>query len=398
MCILALAGAARLLPVFFFFFFFFKKKFFSQLLATHGVDVLVFATYLTVKDMIQPASASAMKQNLLQGVLQGFAEKQKLSLIVLRALSAIPRPPEGLLGSVFKMLKLSLEGELMLLVGLGAAPACDPDVFTLLKARLEGLAANKEAATLPLTTFHAVLAFIQRRPEELTVQDEALLLEALKKAHPTAGSSSLMYPLLVASRASSVLPVAAVATKQKRLSGNLTTKVRTSTTVADLMEDLGYASAATAENLRVVLAQFPALKPTDVSRIIGMMSRTHTGLEESAMLHTFTKNSTWSARPGLKTWNINVFVDTLKEMYPKLSWQAVIQGLDHPEFQLYDNRGFGLILAVYRRATKAPFPVEALFNLWTNTSVQLSLLKLAVLCAPDTFSFYCLPPQNQLDT
>jgi hypothetical protein len=347
---------------------------------------------------MQPGSASAMKQNLLQGVLQGFVEKQKLSMIVLRALSAIARPPEGLLGSVFKMLKLSLEGEIMLLVGLGGAPAVDPDVFVLLKSRLEGLAANKETASLPLSTFHAVLAFVQRRPEELSVQDEALLLEALKKAHPTAGSSSLMYPLLVASRASSVLPVATVATNKKRLSGNLTTKLRASASVAELMEDLGYASAATAENLRVVLAQFPALKPTDVSRIVAMMSRTHTGLEESAMLHTFTKNSTWSARPGLKTWNINVFVDTIKELYTKLNWQAVIQGLDHPEFQLYDARGFGLILAVYRRATKSPFPVEALFGVWTNTSVQLSMLKLAVACTPDTFSFYCLPPQNQLDT
>ncbi len=368
-----------------------------QLIVTHGLDVLVFAMYATIKDMMQGSAASGAKQSVLQTVVQGFAEKQKLPQVVMRAMAAVQRPPEGLLGNVCKMLKLPLEGELLLLVGLGGMPSGDGDVIALLKARLEGLAANKEASTMPLSAYHAVLAFVQRHPEEISPEEEALLLEALKKAHPTAGSTALMYPLLSVSRAPSVLPVAVVAPNRKRLSGNLITKLRASATVADLMEDLGYASAATAENLKVVLAQFPALKPADVARIVGMMSRTHTGLEESAMLHTFAKNSTWSARPGLKTWNINVFVDTVKEMYTKLSWQAVIQGLDHAEFQLYDSRGFALILAVYRRATKAAFPVDALFGLWTNTSVQLSMLKLAVACPPETFSFYSLPAQAALD-
>ena len=383
----------------FFFFFFFSRSRKNQLIASHGVDVLVFAVFATIKDMMAGGPASAAKQSVVQGVVAGFSDKQKLPAVVLRAIAAVPNPvPEGLVGSIFKMLKLSLEGELLLLVGLGSVPSPDPDVFLLIKTRLEGLAANKEAPTLSLSTFHAVLAFLQRHPDQIAASDEALLLEALKKAHPTAGSSALMYPLLATSRASHVLPVAAVAPNRKRLSGNLITKLRASATVADLMEDLGYASAATSENLKVVFAQFPALKPQDVSRIIGMMSRTHTGLEESAMLHTFAKNSTWSARPGLKTWNLNVFVDTVKEMHPKLSWQAVIQGLDHPEFQLYDGRGLGLILTVYRRATKAAFPVDAMFGLWNNTSVQLSMLKLAVACAPDTFSFFSLPSQAVLDT
>lgn len=376
----------------------------KQLLTTFGTDVLVYALYLALKDLANPGSGSSptLKQSIVQSFVQGFGEKQKLPLLLLRAVSAIQKPPEGFLQSVLKMLKLPLDSELHLLIGLCSAvlDAQQAEAMALLKGRLETLGTNKEALTLPLSTFHSLLSFVQLWPSVFSEEEEAALLEVIKKAHPTSGTSSLMFPLLQKSRASHVIPVADAAPSRltkRSSSSSLSTKMRGAVGVAELMEDLGYASAATPENLKVVLAQFPALKPSDVARIIGMMSRTHTGLDESAMLHTFSKNSTWNAKPGLKTWNVNVFVDTVKELYPKLNWQTVIQSLDHPEFQLNDSRGFGLILAAYRRASKAPFPVDALFGVWSNTSVQLSILKLAVAAPPDAFSFFCIPPPNQLE-
>ena len=365
----------------------------KQLMQSHGVDVLVFVIHCVVKD----GGSSPFKGQVAQLLVQSF-DKQKLAAVVLKVVQALlPKSPAESVQSMLKVMKLGADAEIALLTSVASVEsAAQKEAVEHVRNRVE----NKEVlAQCSLSTFHGLLALVQEQ-EGFTETEETAVLEALKKAHPSAGSTQLMYPLLLRSRVPGVLPIVPGSSSRlnKRLSAATLSRLRASVSVADLMEDLGYASAATTENLRLVFGQFASLKPQDVARIIGMMSRTHTGLEESAMVHTFSKNSSWNAKPGLKTWNVNVFVDTVKEMYPKLNWQSVIQGLDHPEFQLYDGRGFALILSVHRRATKAQFPVEALFGVWSNTSVQLSMLKLAVNTPPDVFSFYCLPPVAHLES
>ncbi len=74
--------------------------------------------------------------------------------------------------------------------------------------------------------------------------------------------------------------------------------------------------------------------------------------------------------------------------YPKLSWPLVIKHLDHPEFQLHDPKGLALVMSIYRKATKEPFPSDFLIaENWKNTAGQLSFLKLAVAAPPDVFNF-----------
>eukprot|EP00026_Physarum_polycephalum_P000086 Phypoly_transcript_00086.p1 GENE.Phypoly_transcript_00086~~Phypoly_transcript_00086.p1 ORF type:complete len:2362 (+),score=414.48 Phypoly_transcript_00086:843-7088(+) len=94
----------------------------------------------------------------------------------------------------------------------------------------------------------------------------------------------------------------------------------------------------------------------------------------------------------VKSWDASVFVDTVKELYPKLNWATVIKHLDHPGFLLTDQKGLALIASIYRKASKEPFPLEVLFStLWLNTTGQLSFLKLALAAPPDVFNFATAP-------
>jgi CCR4-NOT transcription complex subunit 1 len=56
-------------------------------------------------------------------------------------------------------------------------------------------------------------------------------------------------------------------------------------------------------------------------------------------------------------------------------------------FELLDSKGLALIMTIYRKLSKDPFPLDYLFDNWKNTSGQLSFLKLAVAAPPDVFNF-----------
>ncbi len=95
------------------------------------------------------------------------------------------------------------------------------------------------------------------------------------------------------------------------------------------MEDLGYSCCDNPSALKEVFSEFVGeqqqpLKEYDVALILGMMARTHTGLEGASfpLYNTFppvasstsggdNNNNTESS--SLKTWNINTFVEVLRE-------------------------------------------------------------------------------------
>jgi CCR4-NOT transcription complex subunit 1 len=150
---------------------------------------------------------------------------------------------------------------------------------------------------------------------------------------------------------------------------------------SQLIEDIGYSSTVSASALKELLGQFPKLKEQDVALTLGVMSRTHTTTPtdvsaDDAGLPLCTTFPGANAPAGMPdtiatptSWNVAVFVDTLKELYPKLNWPLVIKHLDHPGFLLLDQKGLALIMSIYRKATKEPFPLDVLFDdVWTNTT------------------------------
>ncbi|KAK3124635.1 hypothetical protein QOZ80_7BG0589710 [Eleusine coracana subsp. coracana] len=119
---------------------------------------------------------------------------------------------------------------------------------------------------------------------------------------------------------------------------------------------------------------------------------TRTGLGEahntySTFLSAFGSNQAIDASQ-LTAWNIDVLVDSINETAPETDWTRVIQNLDHEGFNIPDEAAFCLLMSIYSRACKDPFPLHAVCgSLWKNTEGQLSFLKHAVASPYDTFSF-----------
>ena len=295
-----------------------------------------------------------------------------------------------------------------------------------MKAKISSIS-QQSRNSLTLNTAHHLLYFIKTHKELFNEAERKSVLSSLKKLYPKFKENALLTPLFLTSDSD----VSDFRRKrhsdhhrrgggggkhqqqhhhhqqqQQQQLGSIPSalnKVLSSMTVpAELMEDIGYSCCATSRNLRTLFGQFPPLTEAQVAQIVGMMSRTHTGLDDSFPMFAFTggKNgacSGWDTPSNLKTWNVQCFVDTLRDVNPKLSWQYVVKHLDHVDFKVFDSRGFGLIVSTYRTATKQPFPVDYLFGLWHNTSAQLSLLKLAVSAPPELFQFSPPPAQSFLD-
>lgn len=75
----------------------------------------------------------------------------------------------------------------------------------------------------------------------------------------------------------------------------------------------------------------------------------------------------------MQTWNIEVFVDVLKELVPSLNWAHVIQELDHPGFLIKDPKGLHAIVFAYLKAEgNTPFPIQSIYKPWSNTMGQVN--------------------------
>ena len=145
--------------------------------------------------------------------------------------------------------------------------------------------------------------------------------------------------------------------------------------LADIIEELGYACMATREEFRETLLNFGVanVTPGNVAKIIGMMIRTLTGLENSGILQKATGNRSNNLENQPQTWNVDIFVDVLKEVTPTLNWLQVIQELDYPGFMVKDPKGLQLIVFAYFKASSSTnFPVQFIYKPWKNSMGQVS--------------------------
>ena len=77
-------------------------------------------------------------------------------------------------------------------------------------------------------------------------------------------------------------------------------------------------------------------------------------------------------QPTPNSWNIEIFVDVVKELVPTLHWKQVILELDHPGFLVKNPDVIRLILLAFHRATSEMFPIEAIYKPWNNPFGQVS--------------------------
>ncbi|XP_021921568.1 CCR4-NOT transcription complex subunit 1 isoform X2 [Zootermopsis nevadensis] len=177
--------------------------------------------------------------------------------------------------------------------------------------------------------------------------------------------------------------------------------------LAELIMEMGYGFCSSVEECRNNLVNLGAreITPPAVARVLSMMVRSHTGLEEQVALQNIqTPASFWSSgESGSKekgttdashptSWNVEIFVQTLKELVPSLSWDDIIIELDHAEFVVKDRQGLNLLFIALRLGLQNQgfrpeiFPVDFLYRHWKNADGQFSLVQ-QILKNPDVFCF-----------
>lgn len=89
---------------------------------------------------------------------------------------------------------------------------------------------------------------------------------------------------------------------------------------------------------------------------------------------------------SINTWNLDVFVLTVQELVPNLSWKEVVKELDNPDFFLKDKMSLKLLIQALKKVIKDQFPIDLIYRVWKNPEGQLSWLNNA-LKYPDVFCF-----------
>eukprot|EP00850_Spirogloea_muscicola_P015627 SM000121S26024 [mRNA] locus=s121:298001:312953:- [translate_table: standard] len=162
---------------------------------------------------------------------------------------------------------------------------------------------------------------------------------------------------------------------------------------ADVLEEIGYSCTASVRHCRDVLGLFPDLREAEIARLVAMVARTHTGLEDAhganGILSSALALHSMPADAGiLSSWNLDVLLETIKQLAPNADWALVVQGFDHEGFVVPDQKAFALLVTIVVTASSTAFPVMAVCGgLWKNLEGQLSFLRHAVAAAPDLFSF-----------
>lgn len=159
---------------------------------------------------------------------------------------------------------------------------------------------------------------------------------------------------------------------------------------AQVMQELGYISCQDSDALKILLRQFGRnLDESKVAKMIGMMASTHTGLDESMpkAIQDICGSHSSQLSTDASEWKLDVFVQTVSQMNPKLDWDLILECLDYPEFSVQDSQGFDLLVKTYHIATNSRLPAHFLTYKWKNFQAQLEVIKYAVCADPSKINF-----------
>ncbi|XAR63221.1 hypothetical protein NMG60_11023087 [Bertholletia excelsa] len=162
--------------------------------------------------------------------------------------------------------------------------------------------------------------------------------------------------------------------------------------MADIMKELGYGFTFDFSQCKEMLSLFLPLTEVTVSKILGTVARTYAGLEDNQ--NSFTTfcaalgSGGLSDVPLLNSWNIDVLVDSIKQLAPETNWTKVVENLDYEGFYFPNEASFSFFMSAYKLACQDPFPLHAVCgSVWKNTEGQLSFLKYAVSVPTEVFTF-----------
>ena len=117
-----------------------------------------------------------------------------------------------------------------------------------------------------------------------------------------------------------------LSTSNGLVSDDILTQLEEATDVANIMEELGYGCTIDVSHCKDILSFFSPLKEETVSKIISMVVRTHTGLEDAHGTHstfyTSMFNSSITDSSWLSSWNIDVLLDSIKQLVSVLPFTS----------------------------------------------------------------------------
>ncbi|XP_053558399.1 CCR4-NOT transcription complex subunit 1 [Bombina bombina] len=178
-------------------------------------------------------------------------------------------------------------------------------------------------------------------------------------------------------------------------------KTMMDSSLADFMQEVGYGFCASVEECRNIIVQFGVREVTavQVARVLGMMARTHSGLTDGIALQSISSpgSGIWSdgkdKNDGVQahTWNVEVFIDVVKELNPTLNFKEVTYELDNSGFQIRDSKGLHTVVyGIQRGLGMDSFPVDLIYRPWKHAEGQLSFIQYSLM-NPEIFCFADYP-------
>uniref|UniRef100_A0A8C4WXR9 CCR4-NOT transcription complex, subunit 1 n=1 Tax=Eptatretus burgeri TaxID=7764 RepID=A0A8C4WXR9_EPTBU len=168
--------------------------------------------------------------------------------------------------------------------------------------------------------------------------------------------------------------------------------------LADLMQEVGYSCCASIEECRNLIVEFGAreVNATQVARVLSMMAGTHSSLTDGMPLQSICGpgGSIWSdgkdkgEAAQAHTWNVEMFIEVVKDPNLHINFKEVMYELDHPGFLLKDAKGLQVVVYGIQKGLGMDvlFPVELVYRPWKCTEGQLSFIQNSLL-NPDIFCF-----------
>ena len=162
--------------------------------------------------------------------------------------------------------------------------------------------------------------------------------------------------------------------------------------LAQLFHEIGYVATVAKENVISLLQSVYGNRnviESDIAVLLALMVRTHTGLSvdegKSMGLVKVYKDAS--------SWDIQILIETLIELYPTIDWDEVFVALDHPGFEIMDARGFEMMVRVFSIAKKdiLNFPIHLLWSKWNNPKGQFSLLRFLANAPVEVFPLMSFP-------
>ncbi|PAA59243.1 hypothetical protein BOX15_Mlig027984g1 [Macrostomum lignano] len=244
---------------------------------------------------------------------------------------------------------------------------------------------------------HLILTKLREEPHRFGASKDLIeaFLRVLRKDFPKQRVPVVLAPLLYAETED--LPVSKAfreptSLQQMVVSSNsaLQSSQQVDSSLAELLEELGYGCTATPEEMRLTLAEFGVrdITPAAVARCISMFMRTcegHVGNQIALHGPGSASSISWKLDQQQQqpdTWNVENFLMAVRELNSSLQLRSVASELDHPGFEVKSKRAFELLrkcLSNGAQASSSDLPIDVFYRDWNYAQGQLSFLRHCII-------------------